>query len=72
MNQQLDTAKSRAIPFMQLSVRGRFFSTILAIILVMELLSGIAFHRHLTQWLFEHTVKQNEQATIAIIQQLKE
>ncbi len=55
-----------------LSVRGRFFSTMIALIILIELVSGLVFHQHLSRWLSEQTIRQSAEASEVIAQQLIE
>ena len=64
----LPTSKKRA----KLSVRGRFFATMITMIVLIESLSGLIFHRHLSDWLYQETLDQSIIATESIAKQLSE
>ena len=56
----------------KLSVRGRFFTTMITLIVLIESLSGFIFHRHLSNWLYQETLDQSIIATESIAQQLSQ
>lgn len=56
--------------FTSLTVRSRLFTTMIALILLVEVVSGLIFQRHLAEWQLEQAVNQGVSASRAIATQL--
>ena len=54
----------------QISVRGRLFMTTLALIIMVELVSGVIFQGHLSTWLLDEGVARRKLSALKIADQL--